>query len=96
MRFQLAAVAFVASLVAAAPVAQQDVDSILAALAQNSPEDANTARSGLTKRTDDVESILKDLEKNSPADAEIARDGFKLKKRADDVNSILKELEKNS
>jgi hypothetical protein len=83
MRFQVAAIAFVAGLVAAAPVAQQDVDTILKALAQNSwvfeslidlantklafrsPEDANIARGGLTKRADDVDSILKALEKNS-------------------------------
>jgi len=34
-------------------------------LAFRSPEDANIARGGLTKRADDVDSILKALEKNS-------------------------------
>lgn len=69
MRFQVAAFALVAGLVAAAPVAQdQNIDAILTELAKNNPGDAEVARDAFKVRRragDDVESILKELEKNS-------------------------------
>jgi DNA-binding FadR family transcriptional regulator len=59
-----------------APVGE-DLNSILAALEANNPEDAQAARQApsAAKRQDDLNSILAALEANNPEDAQAARQG---------------------
>jgi hypothetical protein len=88
------------------PIAPQtnpdsDVASILEALRENNPEDADAAASAMKIKLrrrdpvvgDDLASILAALEANNPEDAAAAKT---LGKRQDDVKSILAQLEANN
>ena len=88
---------------ARAPEPQNDLDSILAALEANNPDDAAAARQGTAGKTaptkrqpqqDDVASILAALAENNPEDAEAAKGA--IQKRQDDVASILAALALNN
>jgi predicted RNA-binding Zn ribbon-like protein len=86
----------------------EDLNSILAALEANNPEDAQAARqvskrqvrgaqSGQTAQGDDLNSILAALEANNPEDAQAARQVNKRQVAAGgDLNSILAALEANN
>jgi hypothetical protein len=77
-----------------APVGD-DLNSILAALEANNPEDAAIAKQGakVQARQDDLNSILAALEANNPEDAAAAR---QMQKRQEDLNAILAALEANN
>ena len=84
------------------PATQDDVDSILAALEANNPDDAAAARQGASQTAsskratadDDVTAILAALAENNPEDAAAAKGA--LQKRQDDIKSILAALAQNN
>ncbi|KAL6704259.1 hypothetical protein ACN47E_008427 [Coniothyrium glycines] len=105
----ITATAFSSAVLAASAVPQDDVASILQALRENNPEDADAAASVMkiklrrdpapVPQSDDLNSILAALEANNPEDAAAARQApssSTLKRQVDDLNTILAELEANN
>lgn len=81
---------------------QTDVASILAALRENNPEDADAAASAMkikirsAEPQDDLNSILADLRTNNPDDAAAAESAVSKREAQDDLNSILAALSENN